>query len=220
MKTVVPQEQLGKLHNLVGKRAVLLPLELGSKMPTGKRLANDDFRADTDDEYQKRLLAAMHRGGNIGVVLGAASGNLCTIDIDTDAEIEPFLALNPKLASTLRTNGANGCQIWIRVVGDYPERVVRSKLKVPGTKKAVAEWRGGGGSQSVIQGKHPTPGKRYRFGVEALAIETPFDIQWPERWGMIFDDGARPSNGGAAERETVELTPERTDAHLALPGQG
>ena len=136
-------------------------------------------------------MEALYRGGNVGVVLGRASGNLCTIDIDTDAEVEPFLALNPKLASTLRTNGANGCQVWIRVVGDYPERVVRSKLKVPETKKSVAEWRGGGGSQSVIQGKHPTPKVRYRFAVEVPAVEIFFDeIIWPERWGMSFDNGA------------------------------
>ena len=44
------------------------------------------------------------------------------------------------------------CQIWVRIAGEYPVRRIASKLKVPGTKKAVAEWRGGGGSQSVIQG--------------------------------------------------------------------
>jgi hypothetical protein len=200
VKIVNPSERLGKLYSLVGERAVLLPLELGSKAPKENDWQKTTFEQTQKPDYRRDLLGALRRGGNIGVVLGTASGNLCAIDIDTDDEIEPFLKLNPKLASSLRTNGANGCQIWIRVVGDYPERVVKSKLKVPGTKKAVAEWRGGGGSQSVIQGKHPTPGKRYRFGVEAVAIETPFDIQWPEHWGMNFDGPkASPEPGPGAQ---------------------
>jgi hypothetical protein len=152
MKTLNPRQQLGKLYSLVGERVVLLPLKLGKKFPDWDDWQKTTFEHTQKPGYQKRLLEAIRRGGNIGVVLGPSSGNLCAIDIDTDAEKEPFLSLNPKLASTLRTNGAAGCQIWIRVVGDYPERVVRSKLKVSGTKKSVAEWRGGGGSQSVIQG--------------------------------------------------------------------
>ena len=200
---------------------MLLPLELGSKGPRENGWQKTTFEQTQKPSYQKRLLAALHRGGNIGVVLGSASGNLCAIDIDTDAEVEPFLALNPKLATSLRTNGENGCQIWIRVVGEYPERRIASKLKVPGTKKSVAEWRGGGGSQSVIQGKHPTPGKRYHFGVEVPVIETPFDIQWPERWGMIFDGGGakQRQSTGAKQRQSTgatagKLPPERMDRIL------
>ena len=95
----------------------------------------------------------------------------------------------------------------------------------------MAEWRGGGGCQSVIQGKHPTPGKHYRFGVEAFAIETPFDIQWPERWGMIFDGARRQPSGGddaGDDVKTVELTREQRkrvlhyldEVDLAVSGQG
>jgi hypothetical protein len=223
MKTIPHPELLDKLYNLVGKRAVLLPLELGSKAPKKNDWQKTTFEQTQKPDYRRDLLGALRRGGNIGVVLGAASGNLCTIDIDSDDEIEPFLLLNPKLAGSLRTNGANGCQIWLRIVGPYPARRVASKLKIPGTNKAVAEWRGGGGSQSVIQGKHPTPGKRYRFSVELPVIETPFDIQWPERWGMIFDVGAKQkqSAGGAnakqkpTERPTAgKLPPERMDRIL------
>ena len=211
---------------------MLLPLELGKKFPTWDDWQLTTFVQTQKPAYQKRLLGALRRGGNIGVILGPASGNLCTIDIDTDAEIEPFLALNPKLASTLRTNGASGCQIWIRVFGEYPERVIRSKLKVPGTKKAVAEWRGGGGCQSVIQGKHPQPKPKvwYRFAVEVPAVESPFDIQCPERWGMNFDGGqAQPSGGDdPGDVKTVELTPEKRErvlryldeVDLAVSGQG
>ena len=202
MQTLDPQERLGKLHTLVGKRAVLLPLKLGSKAPKENDWQKTTFEQTQKPSYQKRLLEALRQGGNIGVVLGSASGNLCTIDIDTDAEIEPFLALNPKLASTLRTDGANGCQIWVRIVGEYPARRVNSKLKVPGTdnKKSVAEWRGGNGIQSVIYGKHPQlkPKVRYRFAVEVPTVEAAFDeIIWPERWGMNFDGAKAPPESGA-----------------------
>lgn len=231
MQTVNPPEGLGKLRSLVGEQAVLLPLELGSKAPKENGWQKRTFEQTQESSYQKRLLEAIRRGGNIGVVLGPASGNLCTIDIDTDDEIEAFLALNPPLANSLRTRGANGCQIWVKIVGKYPARRVNSKLKIPGTdnKKSAAEWRGGGGHQSVIQGQHPDDGIFYRFMVEELAIEIAFDeIIWPERWGMSFDDGAHPCNGGTRDEETVELTPERRErvlryldtVDIAVSGQG
>jgi hypothetical protein len=134
VKTVNPEDQLGKLYSLVGKEVVLLPLELGSKGPKETGWQKTTFEQTQKPSYQRKLLEATGRGGNIGVVLGPSSGNLCTIDIDCDTEVEPFLTLNPKLASKLRTNGAAGCQIWIRVVIDYPERVVRSKRRVPGAQ--------------------------------------------------------------------------------------
>ena len=164
--------------------------------------------------YQRQLLAACKRGGNIGVLLGPASGDLCTVDIDTDDEIETFLKLNPKLVSSLRTRGANGCQIWVRIVGPYPARRINSKLKVPGTdnKKSVAEWRGGGGHQSVIAGKHPDDGVFYRFMVEELAIEIAFDeVKWPKRWGMIFKGDGGAKQGRATGETAGTLSPERAD---------
>jgi len=33
--------------------------------------------------------------GNIGVLLGEASGNLCSIDVDSDEGFTAFLTLNP-----------------------------------------------------------------------------------------------------------------------------
>lgn len=104
----------------------------------------------------------MTRGGNIGVLLGAASDNLTTIDIDDDAMVAPFLELNPFLANTLRTRGARGCQFWLRTRGPYPERIYKVRDH---NGLMVAEWRGGGGAQSVIFGVHPN-GNTYRFDYE------------------------------------------------------
>ena len=221
MKKVDPQERLGKLYSLVGQRVVLLPIPYGTKGPIFKGWQKATFKGTQKSErYQSELKAACAQGGNIGVLLGPNSGGICAIDIDTDDEVEAFLKLNPKLAGSLRTRGAVGCQIWIKIIGPYPERVIRSPLKIPGTDKSVAEWRGGGGGQSVILGKHKNDGVFYRFLVEAPAIEIAFgEIKWPERWGMSFNGG-----GGAKQRRTSgakrgrtndaaagELSPERAD---------
>ena len=233
MSSRAPDQQLRKLYDLVGERAVLLPIQLGVKGPRTNDWQKTTFEQTQSGSYQQELLAACRRGGNIGVLLGPSSGNLCAIDIDTDAEVEPFLELNPKLASTLRTNGASGCQIWIRVVGEYPARRINSKLKVSGTdnKKSVAEWRGGNGIQSVIYGKHPQPKPkvRYRFAVETLAIEVNFDeINWPESWGMSFNGSQQEQRSSPPEKKTVHLSVERVGriwaymqkVDLAISGKG
>ncbi len=118
---------------------------------------------------------AQLRTGNIGVLLGAASGGLGAIDIDDDDEVQPFLALNPRLTSTLRTKGARGAQIWVRLIGEYPKL---TKLK---TQDGAdwGEWRCDGG-QSVIHGVHPD-GMNYQRVVGIRPVEIAFgDVHWPE----------------------------------------
>ena len=65
--------------------------------------------------YLKRLSR-----GNIGVLLGKPSSGLCSIDIDADDQLEPFLDLNPKLRESFRTRGARGANVWVQVLGPYP----------------------------------------------------------------------------------------------------
>ena len=118
---------------------------------------------------------AQLRTGNIGVLLGSASGGLCAIDIDADDEVQPFLALNPKLSSTLRTSGARGAQVWVRIVGDYPKL---TKLKTADCGE-WGEWRCDGG-QSVVHGVHPD-GIEYRRLVDAPPVQIAFsEIVWPD----------------------------------------
>src|SRR5438094_2253807 len=94
---------------------------------------------NSNPTYQARLYV-----GNIGVALGANSNGLCAIDIDADGEVEPFLALNPQLGSTLRTRGARGAQLWMKIIGEDPKF---TKLKTK-EGKDWGEWRCDGG-QSV-----------------------------------------------------------------------
>jgi hypothetical protein len=173
---------LEHLYGLAGEAAVFLPVPCGKKGPISDGWQNTTREETRTPGYLSRLDAALRRGGNIGVLCGPASGDLCTIDIDVNSEVERFLELNPKLNDALRTRGAKGCQIWVICVGGadaYPARWVGSKLKIPGTTKSVAEWRGGGGHQSIIWGRHPD-GMDYRFLVEVPALAVAFsDINWP-----------------------------------------
>jgi hypothetical protein len=88
--------------------------------------------------------------------------------------------------------------------------VRKSKKEIAG--KHVAEWRGGGGSQSVIWGLHPETGKNYQIVVEAPIIGISFhDIHWPPDWQMSFtekvvganQDAAAPATPSAAQLDAL-----------------
>ena len=182
---------LEHFYELVGERAVLLPVRYGEKGPRFENWQQTTFEQTLAIKYRAQLGVALARGGNIGVLCGPASGGICPIDIDADFAVDSFLPLNLGLERSLRTRGANGCQIWVRPIGEYPARLVKSGLKIPGkkegSKKSIAEWRGGGGHQSVIWGRHPD-GMDYRFVVEAPAVSIAFsEIKWPPDWEMNFE---------------------------------
>jgi hypothetical protein len=100
-------------------------------------------------------LAGLNHGQNIGVLLGAASDGLCSIDADNDEYLEEFLKLNPGLRETLISRGARGGNVWLRIDGPYPKSV---NLTLDG--KSWGEWRADG-MQTVIHGTHPS-GREYR----------------------------------------------------------
>ncbi|MBN8421695.1 MAG: bifunctional DNA primase/polymerase, partial [Verrucomicrobia bacterium] len=159
-----------ELRTLLGQDAVLLHIASGTKTPTATG-------------WQRTTVADMERGGylmtlrhgNIGVLLGEASGGLCAIDIDDDDAVEPFLEMNPHLRHTLRSKGYRGQQIWVRVTTEYPNL---TKI-LSTTAEHWGEWRATGG-QSVIHGTHPE-GVEYHFVNQAAPIEIRFDqITWPD----------------------------------------
>jgi hypothetical protein len=143
--------------------------------------------------WQKLTLESMTRpdhirsfiGQNIGVLLGRASGGLCTIDIDTDSDVEPFLEDNPRLRETTRTKRVRGCNLWMHIEGEYPPT---KKLRVTDAagSRVLGEWRADGG-QTLIWGeaidrkKGETEPTRYQFLNKVEPIQIRFDeIQWPE----------------------------------------
>jgi P4 family phage/plasmid primase-like protien len=148
---------------------VLLPVPSKMKGPTLKGWNSTTIERMDDPEYLAQFT------GNIGVLLGKASGNLCTIDVDSDDDFAAFLTLNPLLADTLQTRGSRGGNIWIRVRGDYPELTYLKRQD----GSTWGEFRSTG-AQTIVHGIH-SKGNTYQRLVDAKPIEIEFDeIVWPE----------------------------------------
>ena len=171
-------EALQALRELLGPQAVLLPIPHGEKGPR----ATSWQKTTLEDMERLEYMQQFANGCNVGVLLGKASSGLCTIDLDLDDEVEGFLAINPKLRETLRSRRVRGCNVWVRIVGDYPPS---GKIKA-GDGRDWGEWRADG-NQTVIYGeaidrkKGETQPTRYTIVRHANPIEVCFDeIQWPE----------------------------------------
>jgi hypothetical protein len=136
--------------------------------------------------------------GNIGVAQGRVSNGLCSIDLDIDDEIEGFLALNPKLATSLRTKGQRGCNVWFRVIGESCPTI---KIKTVQGQK-WGEFRANG-SQTIIYGKHPS-GCDYSFIVEVSPAEIRIsEIDWPDHVIDPFLKQNRPHNHNHSTKSCV-----------------
>lgn len=170
-----------------GRTPVLLALQPKQKAPTAP-----GWNAFSWDQHMSDpgYLAALEAAGNVGVLLGEASGGLAAVDIDDDDLVEPFLRENPALAGALRTRGSRGCQIWLWPAADqrfqklgvpdwpqgWPAR--HYKLARRQGEGAPLEWRGGN-CQSVVAGIHPN-GNAYQVLVDAPPMEYRWrDIRWP-----------------------------------------
>jgi len=181
-----PPDPVTHLRQLLGERAVLIPIKRGEKRPTEK-----GWQATTIEKMSEVQHLEQLRNGNIGVLLGKPSDGLCSIDIDDDTDAERFLDLNPALRLTLQSRGARGRNFWVHISGDYPDL---TKLSQVGTgregeePKAWGEWRSTGG-QTVIHGRHPS-GSDYRILNKATPVDIPFDsIVWPEGLILPWDVG-------------------------------
>lgn len=214
-----PKEVLGRLYSVFGN-AVFVCIPLGEKGPRIPGWQSFSLAHTRTWEYGRGLEQTIARGGNVGVRQGESSENLVAIDIDDDAFIEPFLALNPELRHCTRTRGARGCQIHLRMRSPVFPRETKSLITKAGVK--FGEWRGGTG-QSVIWGKHPN-GNRYSFLVDRPVVSFDFkDIHWPEDLVLPWQGEAKtqsprapaqrvPSTNGAAFEKRIE-------AYLAaIPG--
>jgi hypothetical protein len=105
-----------RLQSLIGCNALLLHWPLGSK-GAPKKWKHLTLDVMSDPAYVAKLGT-----GNIGVAQGDVSNGICSIDLDIDGEVEGFLALNPKLTTSLRTKGQRGCNVWFRTIGELTGR--------------------------------------------------------------------------------------------------
>jgi len=210
------EDFLSRLYEWLGARAVLLPIPLGVKKPYGTGWEQTTFEDTQAETYQRRLKYALDQGGNIGCRLGEG---LVALDIDADNQVGIFDPLNPALADTLRSRGAKGCQIWLRMSGSYPNGQSFYNLKI-GERK-VGEWRCGPGAQSIIFGRHPNSTAeneiRYRQIVAKPVIEIPFSrINWPPDWVLPWVKKAGPKS---AQDEAGNNLDKRIAAYIAaIPG--
>ena len=161
------------LSRLLGPDVVLLPVWAKSKKPKDSNWT----KLTSKDMQSPRHLHQLHYS-NIGVLLGKASGGLCTIDIDSDELVGEFLKANPLLKQTLQSKGQRGQNFWVKIKGEYP-----STKKIRRNDVAIGEWRADG-SQTVIHGTHPS-GQPYQILQHTAPVEIAFEqIQWPKGWSI------------------------------------
>jgi phage/plasmid-associated DNA primase len=175
----VSDDLVSRYRKLLGNSVVLLPILRGCKGP--KLQGWQHFTME--QMQQPGYLAQLDRNGNIGVLLGSG---LVTIDIDQDAAVQPFLHLNPKLRLTLKTRRVRGCNLWLRITGNYPDSC---KLKTRSGQN-WGEWRADG-NQTVIHGeaidkkKGETTPTAYKILNHVRPIELSFDaICWPDELAL------------------------------------
>jgi hypothetical protein len=169
-----------------GHHPVLLYIRARTKFPYWEGWRKIDYAKSQEADYQQKLRAHP----NVGVALGSVSGNLCTIDCDTDAALEAILALNPRIQASFRTRGQSGGQIWLYIPDPRPHKFCalfvdeRSPLAIGARNRPengrieIGEFRAEGG-QSVVCGIHPEA-MHYRWPVASPPVEIAFDrIIWP-----------------------------------------
>ena len=162
-------DHVAELRALLGLDVVLLSWPLkskGTKKPWGHLMVSH-----MTPDYLRKL-----GRGNIGVALGAKSGNLVGLDVDDHALVQPFLDLNPFLKDTLQTHGARGRVFWFRCAGEYPGSTTMLKGH---SGNHCGEFRSNG-SQSIIHGIHPS-GKVYQIVHHTQPLTIEFSsILWPK----------------------------------------
>jgi P4 family phage/plasmid primase-like protien len=200
------------------------PLTWSKENDAGGR---DVFRTGT---YGGELARVRHEGGNVGVLLGAASRSvvaltgvryvLVSIDIDSDEGMEAFLALNPGLGRTLRTRGRRGGNLWLWVQEDGYHAATRKIFHAaadgtPDKKAPWGEWRADGG-QTVIYGIHPD-GMRYeRVGEARSPLTISFgEIRWPE--GLVLPWRLSPAEQLEADHGKPYKVTEKGEVKLNQP---
>ena len=167
---------------------VLVPVRPLTKKPIGT-----GWQRRTRDSMKDRAYLGSFAGKNIGVLLGKASGGLCTIDIDQDTDVEPFLVRNPRLRDSMRTKRIRGCNIWFFVDGECPLS----------TRLPFGEWRADG-NQTVIYGraidkaKGETEPTEYKFLNEVPPIRMRFSE-------IVFPKGCFERNAATTHLPPVRL---------------
>ncbi len=190
---------------LFGQPVVLVPMYRRAKNPRFRK-----FQTFTLDLMQdERFVACIGRPNcNVAVLLGSASGGLCTFDFDDDRNAKQFLATSPLFAQTLMTTGQRGRNLWFFVEGDFPDSF---DVRNDGEGNTV-EFRANG-RLTIIHGTHPC-GYSYRL----LQKVPPIRIKWPDiRWPSEWKDQLPSQHGTDDAVRATKCEPTRPSA--TRPGQ-
>ena len=197
MKTNKQGDVVSYLLALFQSVVMLVARPSGKKGCKGVDFTKITLRDMMDPEYRRKLAE-----GNIGVVMGEASGGIASIDIDDDQGAEEFLALNPDLKETLRTRGARDCNGWFYPEGDR----VPASCKFKRDGKPWGEWRYNG-CQTIIAGVHPS-GVPYTLLKATPAIHYPFDkVKFPAGVTARF---IRSTNDSITQTPDQQTTDQQT----------
>lgn len=157
---------LQELQTLL-KNPVMLPITEREKGCRKPGWTSATLETTSDPKWQAALL----RAGNVGILLGPASGDLISIDCDTDEYLHTMRDLNPSFENTLITRGSRGGNIWLFMEGPYPQKTI--------AVKGFGEFRSKGG-QTVIFGTHPSGSAYHRLN-DRPPLRVSFDsIRWPD----------------------------------------
>lgn len=168
------EDIVGRLRELLGHAVVLLPVPHGQKGCLEKGWSSFTIKKMEDPVYLAQL-----EEGNIAVLAGKPSGQLCSIDLDDEGAWQRLLDLNPWMADTLRTKAERPGNVWLRVIGAYP----KSGKITDADGKDLGEWRADG-NMTMIDGRHPS-GCSYQMVNAVPPMAVPFDqINWPDDWPL------------------------------------
>ncbi len=171
------------------------------KWPLGKKGDQRRWRHLTPANMTPEYLASL-TDCNIGIALGKVSHGLCAIDLDSDELIQPFRDANPWTEHTTITRGARGCQVWVRIVGDYPTSATLQRCEVK-----CGEWRADGNQSIVPPSIHPVTGQPYTFITDLPVAQVPYnEIRYPD--GMT---------GPSLSTVSITTHPPSTDQHTPTP---
>ena len=201
----------------------MLDIPLGKKGPDVKGWQARTYEYTQSAEYLRGLQDAIRRGGNLGILLGPASGNVVAIDFDEEDPLQEFIVRFPWSLKTPITRGKpRGGQIWIRIIGGgYPTK--RVVLKTTDDKPTI-EFRGGS-VQSVVWGLHPLK-VRYRLhpllgdeGVELQEIRIE-ELQpcMEELLTRVKTNGAPSKQSDVGEYDWLNKYPDSNIKYLNLIG--
>jgi predicted transcriptional regulator len=158
----------------------------------GKRPALNRWAQYQQNRASQAEIETWHRQGilqNIGIVCGAASGNLIVLDLDGAAGYPAFAASFPHLAETytVASGGGVGRHVYFRT-----EKLPPS-VKAMNTPIGHLELCGDGRQVVAPPGLHPTTGKPYRVE-QAHDILQVSDLDELVRWIEAFKPREMPSS--------------------------